>query len=46
MERQKTIAKPCSFSGIGLHTGNLTTLTFKPAEPGKGVTFYRIDLPE
>lgn len=46
MERQKTIAKPCSFSGIGLHTGNLTTITFNPAEAGRGVTFYRVDLPD
>ncbi len=45
-ERQKTIAKEAAFSGIGLHTGNLTTLTFKPAEPNSGVTFYRVDLPE
>lgn len=45
MEHQKTIAKEASFSGIGLHTGNLTTLTFKPAPPNSGVTFYRVDLP-
>lgn len=46
MERQKTIAREASFSGIGLHTGNLTTLTFKPAQPNTGITFYRVDLPE
>jgi UDP-3-O-[3-hydroxymyristoyl] N-acetylglucosamine deacetylase / 3-hydroxyacyl-[acyl-carrier-protein] dehydratase len=46
MEKQKTIAKEASFSGIGLHTGNLTTLTFKPAPPDSGVTFRRVDLPE
>ena len=40
-----TIAEPVSFSGIGLHTGNLTTLTFKPAAADKGITFYRTDLP-
>lgn len=45
LERQKTIAKEASFSGIGLHTGNLTTITFKPAPPNSGITFYRIDLP-
>ena len=45
MEKQKTIAKEASFSGIGLHTGNLTTLTFKPAPPNQGITFYRVDLP-
>ncbi len=46
MENQKTIAREASFSGIGLHTGNLTTLTFKPAPPNSGITFQRIDLPD
>ncbi len=45
MERQRTIAKEASFSGVGLHTGNLTTITFKPAPPNSGITFYRVDLP-
>jgi UDP-3-O-[3-hydroxymyristoyl] N-acetylglucosamine deacetylase/3-hydroxyacyl-[acyl-carrier-protein] dehydratase len=45
MERQKTVASEASFSGIGLHTGNLTTITFKPAPPDSGITFYRVDLP-
>ena len=45
MSKQLTIAEPISFSGIGLHTGNLTTLTFKPAPVDTGVTFYRTDLP-
>lgn len=45
MEKQRTIAEPASFSGIGLHTGNLTTLTFRPASADQGVTFYRVDLP-
>ena len=46
MENQKTIANEVSFSGIGLHTGSLTTMTFKPAPPDSGVTFYRVDLPQ
>jgi UDP-3-O-[3-hydroxymyristoyl] N-acetylglucosamine deacetylase/3-hydroxyacyl-[acyl-carrier-protein] dehydratase len=45
MERQKTIASEAQFSGIGVHTGNLTTMTFKPAPPNSGITFYRTDLP-
>lgn len=45
MDKQRTIIEPCAFSGIGLHTGNLTTITFKPAEPDSGITFYRTDLP-
>lgn len=45
-EKQKTIAEETHFSGIGLHTGNLTTLSFKPAPPNTGVTFVRVDLPD
>jgi UDP-3-O-[3-hydroxymyristoyl] N-acetylglucosamine deacetylase/3-hydroxyacyl-[acyl-carrier-protein] dehydratase len=45
MERQKTINRPVSFSGHGLHTGNLTTVVFKPAAPGTGIVFARTDLP-
>ncbi len=46
MDKQRTIKETVAFSGIGLHTGNLTTITFKPAPPDKGVTFYRVDLPD
>lgn len=45
MEQQKTIGSEVSISGMGLHTGSLTTMTFKPAPPDTGVTFYRVDLP-
>ncbi len=41
---QKTIKKTISFSGRGLHTGNETTLTFKPAPENYGVRFVRVDL--
>jgi len=46
MANQKTIKKEVSFSGIGLHTGNKTTITFKPAPPDTGVVFVRADLPD
>lgn len=45
MDKQRTTTREVTFSGIGLHTGNLTTITFKPAPPDSGVTFYRVDLP-
>lgn len=45
MDKQRTTRESCTYSGIGLHTGNLTTLTFKPAPPDSGITFYRVDLP-
>lgn len=34
-----------SFSGIGLHTGNITTAHFKPAAAHEGIVFFRDDLP-
>ncbi len=43
---QHTIKKSVSVSGTGLHTGNETTVTFKPAEPNYGIKFKRVDLPE
>ncbi len=46
MECQKTIAKEISFAGIGLHTGNKTAVTFKPAGENEGACFIRTDLPE
>jgi len=45
IEEQQTIAQPASGSGIGLHTGCQSTITFKPAPPGSGVCFVRTDLP-
>ena len=45
MEKQRTISKPVSFTGIGLHTGNKCTITFKPAPPDYGYKFVRMDLP-
>ncbi len=43
-ERQHTIAKSLSISGIGLHTGQVGTLTFHPALPNSGIKFRRIDV--
>jgi len=42
---QKTLAKPVSLSGIGLHTGKKVTMTFCPAETNTGFVFRRTDLP-
>lgn len=42
---QRTIKSKISYSGIGLHTGNKTTITFKPAPANHGITFIRTDLP-
>ena len=45
MDQQHTIAKPVSISGVGLHTGTPSTLTFQPAPPNTGIFFRRVDLP-
>lgn len=42
---QRTIAKETTLSGISLHLGLNSSLTFKPAEPNTGVVFIRTDLP-
>lgn len=42
--KQRTINKEISISGIGLHTGNTSTLTFKPAPANYGIRFKRADL--
>lgn len=43
--RQRTIAAPASYEGVGLHTGCTTRLTFRPAPIDAGVRFVRVDLP-
>ncbi|SNR36254.1 bifunctional UDP-3-O-[3-hydroxymyristoyl] N-acetylglucosamine deacetylase/3-hydroxyacyl-ACP dehydratase [Lutibacter flavus] len=42
--KQKTIKKEVTLSGVGLHTGNKVTMTFKPAPINHGYAFVRIDL--
>src|SRR5678809_1347550 len=44
-DKQHTITSEASISGTGLHTGVLVDLTMKPATPGFGIQFQRIDLP-
>jgi len=41
---QTTIKKEVSLHGVGLHTGESVTLTFKPAPVNNGFTFKRVDL--
>ncbi|QLH37070.1 MAG: UDP-3-O-acyl-N-acetylglucosamine deacetylase [Parachlamydiaceae bacterium] len=41
---QRTLKKPVSFSGIGIHTGREVNLTFHPAKENAGVSFCRTDL--
>jgi UDP-3-O-[3-hydroxymyristoyl] N-acetylglucosamine deacetylase/3-hydroxyacyl-[acyl-carrier-protein] dehydratase len=41
---QRTIKQSISFSGIGLHTGNPSTITFHPAPENYGFRFIRTDI--
>jgi UDP-3-O-[3-hydroxymyristoyl] N-acetylglucosamine deacetylase/3-hydroxyacyl-[acyl-carrier-protein] dehydratase len=43
--KQRTLKTAVTISGVGLHTGKLTNLTFLPAPENHGYKFQRIDLP-
>lgn len=41
---QHTITNSISCSGIGVHSGKISTLTFHPLETDKGIIFKRVDI--
>ena len=43
LNRQRTVNSIIEFSGIGLHTGEMTNLKIKPAKENIGIVFIRID---
>lgn len=43
--KQRTLKSSSSFSGIGVHTGEVVTMHLKPAAEGTGIIFKRIDQP-
>lgn len=43
--KQRTIKTEISVTGVGLHTGQGATMTFKPAPENHGYKFKRVDLP-
>lgn len=43
--RQRTIKKPATCSGLGVHSGKRVNLTIKPTDANHGIKFKRIDLP-
>ncbi len=45
-EKQRTISKPVTLTGTGLHTGLDVAVTFKPAPENHGYKICRVDLPE
>ncbi len=42
--KQHTIKKSVNVSGVGLHTGVSTNMTFLPANPNHGIKFQRTDI--
>jgi UDP-3-O-[3-hydroxymyristoyl] N-acetylglucosamine deacetylase / 3-hydroxyacyl-[acyl-carrier-protein] dehydratase len=42
---RKTLARPATLEGIGLHLGVPCTLTFQPARSRQGIVFRRTDCP-
>ena len=44
--KQRTLAKPFSCSGVGVHSGILVNLTIQPAPANHGIRFRRSDLPD
>jgi UDP-3-O-acyl N-acetylglucosamine deacetylase len=42
---QITIKDEVALEGVGLHTGNKCTVTFRPAPANTGIRFFRSDLP-
>jgi len=43
--KQHTLKTHFTLSGVGLHTGHAVNMTLKPANPGFGIRFQRVDLP-
>jgi UDP-3-O-[3-hydroxymyristoyl] N-acetylglucosamine deacetylase / 3-hydroxyacyl-[acyl-carrier-protein] dehydratase len=44
-DKQHSLASAVSISGTGLHTGINADMTLRPANPGFGFQFQRVDLP-
>jgi UDP-3-O-[3-hydroxymyristoyl] N-acetylglucosamine deacetylase len=44
MHAQRTLRRPITCAGIGLHSGNKVTLSLKPAAVDTGIRFRRFDL--
>lgn len=44
MEFQRTIRRPITIAGVGLHSGKDARVTLKPGRPNQGIVFLRTDL--
>ena len=45
MNYQKTVRKSVVVKGVGVHSGKEVSLKMRPAKPGQGIVFKRVDLP-
>lgn len=43
-ENQRTVGRVVSIEGVGLHSGEASTLTIRPAPVDAGISFRRVDL--
>ena len=43
-DKQHTLGSEATISGTGLHTGVLVDMKLKPAHPGYGIQFQRVDM--
>lgn len=44
--QQRTIVRPVTCSGVGIHSGKKVKVTIKPAPDNHGIKFIRTDLPD
>jgi len=44
MLKQRTLKTLIRTTGVGLHSGKKVTLVLRPAQPGTGIVFHRVDL--
>lgn len=44
MLKQRTLKTMIRATGVGLHSGDKVTLVLRPAPPGTGIVFHRVDL--
>jgi UDP-3-O-[3-hydroxymyristoyl] N-acetylglucosamine deacetylase len=44
MIRQRTVESEVTATGVGLHTGEKVRMVLRPADPGAGIVFRRVDL--
>lgn len=45
-QNQHTLKGSVELQGVGLHTGQKVNMTIRPANPGHGIRFQRVDMPE